>query len=122
MADPETGFHILPGSTPHSAAHPINMEPDLPLPEDLPNVAAAKAKHAALFDQIRRDHAANAGRESAAVSAKRAEHAEAFDRIAAEHARIAAEHAKLAEAAEAEAARQRAFEEQQQQFRQQQHQ
>ena len=55
-ADPETGFEILPGSSPHSAAHPVDPYGPLPLPEDTPNVAKAKEDHKKLFQQIQQDH------------------------------------------------------------------
>ena len=122
IADPDTGFHILEGSSG---------------PVDTPAVAAAKAAHKELFDKIARDNAQPASaapttvdaaaynalpRQTKAVEAKTAEHALEYERVAsgaaapsdalprqtkaveaktAEHAteyeRVAAEHKRIAE-------------------------
>ena len=46
VADPETGFHVLPGSTPQEEALPLDTE----------EVAKAKARHKALFAAIAERH------------------------------------------------------------------
>lgn len=87
----EDGFHIT-DSSPGAAG-----------PEDTPAVAAAKARHQALFQQIAERHRAQnsdvvpyaGNEETEAVKQKRQEHAEEFQRIAEEHARIAAEQSRL---------------------------